>query len=113
MRPEEDRLRLARIAGVTRRHASSGALTGEREAAALAELAEVADGRMDLLAERAGLGLGLHENDIDAALYQQIAQLCISAGASMADIESWIDVGRQRAATARQILAGRPGRYPR
>jgi hypothetical protein len=98
---------------VTRRHASGGPLTGEREAAALAELAEVADGRVDLLAQHAGLVLGFREDDIDADLYRQIAQLCISAGADMSDIDGWIDVGRQRAATARQIPPGRPGRRPR
>ncbi len=113
LRPDDDRLRLARIAGVTRRHALAGPLTGEREAAALRELAEVADGRVDLLAERAGLALGFHEGDIDAAVYERIAQLCISAGASIADIEGWIGVGRQRAVAARQIPASRPGRRPR
>src|SRR5712692_4221705 len=78
---EQDRLTLARIAGVTRRHARGGPLTGEQEAAALAELAEVTGGRKDLLAEHAGVLLGWHENDLDAPVSEQIAQLCISAGA--------------------------------
>jgi hypothetical protein len=44
--------------GVTTRHARRGPLTGELEAAALAELADVADGRVDLLAEHAGVLAG-------------------------------------------------------
>ncbi len=38
-------------------------------AAALAELAEVAHGRVDLLAEEAGLTIGFHEQDTDAPVY--------------------------------------------
>jgi hypothetical protein len=71
---------------MTRRHARGPVLTGEQEAAALADLAEVADGRIDLLAQQAGLAIGLHEHDRDAAVYLQIAQLCIRAGA---DIAAW------------------------
>jgi hypothetical protein len=107
-KPDEDRIRLARIAGVTSRHASGGPMTGERQAAALAELAEVADGRVDLLAQHAGLGLGAHENDQDAEMYEQITQLCISAGADMAVIQTWVGEGRRRAATARQVPHHRP-----
>src|SRR5258708_32584433 len=66
-RAEQDRLMLARIAGVTRRHAGGGPMTGEQKAAALAELAGVTEGRMDLLSEHAGVLLGSHANDIDAA----------------------------------------------
>jgi hypothetical protein len=112
-RAEQDRLMLARIAGVTRRHVRGGPLTGEQEAAALAELAEVTDGRVDLLAEHAGVLLGFHEKDLDAAVYEQMAQLCISAGADIAAIENWIGEGRMRAANARRIPFGRPGRIDR
>jgi hypothetical protein len=102
-RRDEDRLTAARIAAITRRHARARALTGVEEAAALAELAEVAAGRADLLAEQAGLALGLHEHDIDSPVYLQAAQLCIKAGADIALISCWIDEGRQRAAAARRI----------
>jgi hypothetical protein len=112
-RAEQDRLMLARIAGVTRRHAGGGPLTGEQEARALAELAEVSEGRVDLLAEYAGVLLGSHENDVDAAVCKQIAQLCISAGAHMAAIESWMGEGRRRSAAAGPIPFGRPGRFSR
>ena len=112
-RAKQDRLMLAQIAGVTRRHVRGGPLTGEQEAAALAELAEVSDGRIDLLAEHAGVLLGFHENDLDAAVYEQMAQLCISAGADMAAIEKWIGVGQMRAANAGRVPFGRPGRTDR
>lgn len=102
-RQGEDRLTAARIAATTRRHARARALTGAEEAAALAELAEVAAGRADLLAEQAGIALGFHEHDIDAQVYLQVAQLCIKAGADTTLISRWIEEGRQRAAAAKQI----------
>ena len=77
-------------------------LTGAGEAAALAELAEVADGRIDLLAEEAGLMIGFHDQDADAAVYLQIAELCIKAGADTALISRWVEEGRCRAAAMRQ-----------
>jgi hypothetical protein len=46
-----DRLTASRIAAITRQHARGRALTGAEETAALAE---VADGRVDLLAQEAG-----------------------------------------------------------
>src|SRR6266516_3828831 len=49
--PDIDRVTAARIAAVTRRHARGRALTGVEETAALTELAEVAAGRVDLLAQ--------------------------------------------------------------
>ena len=39
----------------------------------------------------------------DAARYQQIAELCIAAGADQALIERWIKVGRERAAAVAAI----------
>jgi hypothetical protein len=63
----------ARIAAITRRHARARALTGVEEAAAFAELAEVAHGRVDLLAPEAGLAIGFHGQDVDAPMYLQIA----------------------------------------
>jgi hypothetical protein len=100
---DRDRLIIAQIAGVTRKHARWRPLTEAEETAALAELAEVADGRVDLLAEEAGVTLGAHEDDPDPALHLQVAQLCIRAGADTALISRWIEVGRQRAAAARQV----------
>jgi hypothetical protein len=52
------------------------------------------------LAECAGLVLGYGENQFDASRYRQIAELCIAAGVEETLIEAWIEVGRQRAATA-------------
>jgi hypothetical protein len=99
---DKDRIMAARIAGITRRHARWRALTDAEEAAALADLAEASGGRVDLLAQAAGLAIGCHEHDGDAPVYLQIAQLCIKAGADMALISQWIDEGRRRAAAARQ-----------
>jgi len=101
--PDPDRLRYARIAGAVARHALGWRLTAEEEAVAVAELAEAAAGRTDLLAERAGTALGFGEGRPDAARYRQVAELCIAAGADPALIERWIKVGRERAATAAAI----------
>jgi hypothetical protein len=81
---------------------SGRALTGPEEAAALAELAEVADRRVELLAQEAGLAVGFHEHGPEAPVYLQIAQLCIKAGADTALISRWIEEGRRRAAAAKQ-----------
>jgi hypothetical protein len=99
---DRDRLTSARIAAITRRHVHGRPLTGVEEAAALAELAEVADGRIDLLAEEAVLAISFHDQDADAPVYLQIAQLCIKAGADTAAISRWIKEGRRRAAAARR-----------
>jgi|SRR5690349_18691916 len=101
--PDPDRLRYAQIAGSVARHALGWRLTADEEAVALAELAEAAAGRADLLAERAGTALGFGEGRPDAARYRQIAELCIAAGADPALIERWIKVGRERAAVAAAI----------
>jgi ribosomal protein S14 len=66
-------------------------------AQAIAELAELAAGRSDLLARFAGTTVGLHEGDLDEERYRRAAQLCIDAGADTAMIPHWIEVGRQRA----------------
>src|SRR5260370_3301543 len=102
-RPDADRLRYAQIAGAAARHAQGWRLRPNEEAVALAELTEAAAGRAGLLAERAGTALGFGEGRPDAARYQQIAELCIAAGADQALIERWIEVGRERAAAVAAI----------
>src|SRR6266516_2555404 len=101
--PDPDRLRYAQIAGAAARHAQGWRLTADEEATAVTELAEAAAGRADLLAERAGTALGFGEGRPDAARYQQIAELCIAAGADQALIERWIKIGRERAAAVAAI----------
>ena len=60
-RSDPDRILVAQIAGTTQRHSRWHALTAEEEAAAVAELREVAGGHADLLAEVAGVGVGFAE----------------------------------------------------
>ena len=98
-RPDPDHLQYGRIAGTAARHAPAWQLRGGEKAAAIAELAEVADGRADLLAKCAGLALGYGERRPEADHYQRMAELCIAAGADKTLIERWIVVGRQRAAS--------------
>lgn len=103
-----DGLTAARLAAVTQRHARGKALTGAEEAAALTELAEVAGGRVDLLAQETSLAVGFPERDIEARVYLQIAQPCIKAGADTALIPRWIEGGRCRARRRSRVLAGCP-----
>ena len=101
--PDSDRLRYVRILGTAAKHAPVWRLGGQAKAVAIAELAEAADGRADLLAKCAGLALGYGERQPEAAHYQRMAELCIAAGADKTLIQRWIDVGRQRAATVAAI----------
>jgi hypothetical protein len=102
-REKQDRILSAQIAGTASRHARiRGSLTADARAAAVAELAELAAGRSDLLARFAGLEVGLHEGDLDEERRVLAAQLCIEAGADQSQIPRWIDEGRRR---AREITA--------
>jgi len=61
---------------------------------------ELAGTRPDLLAECAGLALGVGDRHPDSGRYRQMARLCIDAGADQQQIPGWILVGRGRAARA-------------
>jgi hypothetical protein len=101
-RPEADRLLVAQLTGEARHHARWRPLTGEEEAAALAELRTLAGGRADLLAEVAGIFEGTSEGELDEPLARSAARLCRQAGADTDAIPAWIEEGRRRAASARR-----------
>ena len=94
---EPDRILLAQITGAASRYARQPRLSGLAREAAVAELAAVASGRRDLLAEHAGIIVGAHEGDLDEERYLRTAQLCIDAGADVTQIPRWIAEGRRRA----------------
>jgi hypothetical protein len=106
---------VARLSGIARRHARWGRLTEDQAAAAVAELAEVADGRADLLAEVAGLALGPAEGRGPeyAARGQAVARLCRAAGAGEDLIPQWIEEGRRRAEGRRPPQFSQPERQDR
>jgi hypothetical protein len=81
--PGRDRLLIARLDGIARRHARWGGLTQAGQAAGAAELHQVAGDRSDLLAEIAGLALGTaaDQGQEYQARGQAIADLCRMAGA--------------------------------
>jgi hypothetical protein len=93
-----DRLLGARLSGIALRHARWGGLTAAEKAAGAAELAQVAGGRGDLLAEVAGLMLGsaMGKGPEYEARGQVVAELCRMAGAGEALIPEWIEEGRRR-----------------
>jgi hypothetical protein len=93
---------IAQLAGASRRHARRAALTPDQHHAAVTELADIAAGRGDLLAQCAGLAVGAHAGGPDEALYLRAAQLCIDAGADQSQIPRWTREGhREGAADAR------------
>jgi hypothetical protein len=100
--PELDELTVARLTGAARRHAPGREPTDAETAAAVQELTEIADGRGDLLAEVAGLLMGYYRRTAEEARAEAAAHYCIAAGADQGLISRWIEVGRRRAAAARQ-----------
>jgi hypothetical protein len=80
-RPQADRILVAHLTGEARHRARWGELSGDEEAAAVAELRELAVGRADLLAEVAGIFEGTSEGEPDEPLARRAAWLCRKAGA--------------------------------
>jgi hypothetical protein len=101
-RPQADRLLVAELYGEARRRAQWHELSADEEAAAVADLRELAGGRADLLAEVAGILEGAHEGQMDEPLTRQAAALCRKAGADPEAIPAWIAEGRRRRAAARR-----------
>jgi hypothetical protein len=91
--PAPDRLLVARLDGVAKRHARWRKPTEPEIAAAATELREVAGNRADLLAEVAGILLGASEGRLDEPRARAAAQLCIAAGADESMIPQWIKEG--------------------
>jgi hypothetical protein len=100
-RPRADRILVAQLTGEARHRARWRELTGDEEAAAVAELQALAAGQADLLAEVAGIFEGASEGEPDEPLARQAAALCRKAGADEAAIPAWVAEGRRRAAAAR------------
>ena len=108
--PDPDHVRYAQIAAAAARYVQGGGSTAEEEAAAIAELAQAAAGRPDLLAERAGTAFGFSEGGLEAARNRQIAEFCIAAGADETLMKRWVAVGRELAARIAAMPSFRTGR---
>ena len=96
-KPDPDGITTAQLAGTAGRYVSQKPLDVD---AAVAELREIADGRGDLLAERAGVILGFHDQDARDGRWPRRAleaALCIAAGADLTRLTEWIAVGQERA----------------
>ena len=106
---EMDQLTVARLTGAAWRHASGWEPTGAETVAAVRELREIADGRVDLLAEVAGLLIGYYRRTAEEPRARAAAYYCITAGADLELITRWIEVGCSRAAAARLIPPAVPG----
>ena len=107
-RPLADRLLVAEIYGEARHRARWRDLSEDEEAAAVAGLRKLAGGRVDLLAEVAGV----LEGELDEPLAWQAADLCRKAGADPDAIQAWVAEGRCRRAAVRRrpFLGGLHGR---
>jgi hypothetical protein len=108
--PDPDHVRYAQIAEAAARYVQGAVSTAEEEAAAIAELAQAAAGRPDLLAERAGTALGFSQGGLEPARNRQIAEFCIAAGADKTLMGHWVTVGRELAARVRAMPSCRPAR---
>ena len=91
---------VAEIFGEARHHARWRDLADDEQAVAVTELRELAGGRIDLLAEVAGILEGASEGELDEPWARHAAQLCRDAGADPAMIPGWIEEGRRRRANA-------------
>jgi hypothetical protein len=108
--PTDDIL-ISRIKGTAIRHARRARrrpLSAAEHHAAVTELAEIAQGRADLLAYCAGTTAGFHAGDIDEDHHLRAAQLCIDAGADRSQVTRWTDEGHRRAVVARAGRVPRP-----
>jgi hypothetical protein len=101
-RPQADRILVAQLTGEARYRARWRELSGDEEAAAVAELRELAGGWADLLAEVAGIFEGTSEGEPDEPLARQAAWLCRQAGADPEAIPVWVAEGRRRGAAAKR-----------
>jgi hypothetical protein len=96
-KPDPDGIITARLAGTAGRYASRDPLDVD---VALAELRELADGRSDLLAERAGVIFGFRDEDARDGRWPSRAleaALLIAADADLTRLMEWIAVGQERA----------------
>jgi hypothetical protein len=89
-KPDPYGITTAQLAGTAGRYASRKPLDVD---AAVAELREIANGRGDLLAERAGLTLGFYarENRDEWSRKALQAALLIAAGADLTRLPEWIE----------------------
>jgi len=96
-----DQILGAKIAAIAARHCDRGKIDDLDRA--MAELREVAGDRPDLLAELAGISLGLAEGTIPSLALRHLAEaeLAREAGADQTLIEQWIVIGRKRAGSVR------------
>jgi hypothetical protein len=95
-KPDPDGITTAQLAGTVGRYVSRKPLDVE---AAVTEPRDIADGRGDLLAERAGITLGFYarENRDEWQRKALEAALLIAAGADLTRLTEWIAVGQERA----------------
>lgn len=96
LRPELDRLTLARLHGRALRHAKWREPTGEETAAAVADLLELTTDP-ELLAETAGILCGAGSGTLNQRLYSCTAGFCIAAGADPEWTWYWAVIGHERA----------------
>ena len=99
-KPDSDRILVAQLTGEARHHAKWRELTEAEEAAAVAELRELAAGRADLWPRSLGSSKARRRGSFDQPLARQAAHLCRKAGADLAPILAWAEIGRARRANA-------------
>jgi len=105
-----DEQKLTQIADVCRWYATCGPPAGQRQAAALTELAHITAGRTRLLAQYAGQVLAQPNPGPNPAARDRAVQLCITAGADMGLIDRWSRESRPDASPAARSQRPSPDR---
>jgi hypothetical protein len=110
-RPDPDRILVARLEGVALHHARYEPLPSAQESEAVAQIAELAGGRADLLAECAGVLIGFYDgDDLAGGRARNAARYLVLAGADETLVDGWVLIGRERRAKAGQAPFSQPKR---
>jgi hypothetical protein len=94
-RPSPERLAVARVTGIVRRHSGTEPINVH---AALEEIRAVPAVSPEVLAEAAGIALGYYHDAQDWSSRIIEGGLLIAAGADLSQLRHWINVGRNRRA---------------
>lgn len=101
LRPQADRIILAKLHGTAIRHAVWRQPTEDETAAAVADLREIS-ASPELLAETAGLMYGFARSGPYQPQWFSAASYCIAAGADPEWVQYWAIIGHERAAKAKR-----------
>lgn len=108
-RPTADRITVARLQGVAKRHGGWMEPDEQKREEVLAELRAIGGNGKDAYAESAGIMLGCHpEDDLQHDRYRIAAQLLLDAAGLTVDdpeVQQWITVGEWRRNRTKEAMS--------